>query len=160
MRLDAPSYLSDYVRNDSKMIYMEFIGQGFDEYTLDVYYDRFGFLKCLVPRLRLETRAGEVSKAITKKNHVYDFMLPRLDKLEGASGCITVQLFANEKDFYGIEINPRFGGGYPLSYSAGANYPGWILDEYFYSADIDFYDRWKSNLMMLRYDAKVLVDVD
>jgi len=160
MRLDNPSQLSDSVKNNPKMIYMELIEEDFVEYTLDVYYDHCGFLKCMVPRLRLETRAGEVSKAITRKNHVYDFMLPKLIKLEGAKGCITVQLFANINDFYGIEINPRFGGGYPLSYAAGANYPGWILDEYFFSAEIDFFDQWKSDLMMLRYDSKVLVDVN
>ena len=28
-----------------------------------------------------------------------------------------------------IEVNPRFGGGVPLSICAGADFPGWLLDE-------------------------------
>lgn len=38
-------------------------------------------------------------------------------------GQITVQLIQDEKtgDNYYIEINPRFGGGAPLSMKAGAN---------------------------------------
>jgi carbamoyl-phosphate synthase large subunit len=28
-----------------------------------------------------------------------------------------------------IEINPRFGGGYPLSYLR-TNFPKWIIEEY------------------------------
>ena len=32
----------------------------------------------------------------------------------------------------GIEINPRFGGGYPQSYAAGANFPELLIREYFW----------------------------
>ena len=28
-----------------------------------------------------------------------------------------------------IEINPRFGGGAPLGIAAGADYPGWLMQE-------------------------------
>ena len=34
-----------------------------EEYTIDVYVDFDGVPRCAVPRLRLETRAGEISKA-------------------------------------------------------------------------------------------------
>ncbi|RTZ49695.1 hypothetical protein EJ377_05105 [Chryseobacterium arthrosphaerae] len=57
----------------------------------------------------------------------------------------------------GIEINPRFGGGYPLSYLAGANYPEWLLKEYFMGHDIPYFEDWEDNLLMLRYDDEVLV---
>jgi carbamoyl-phosphate synthase large subunit len=100
-----------------------------------------------------------VSKGVTRKNHVYDYLLEKLTALKGARGCITLQLFNNVKTgrFAALEINPRFGGGYPLSYSAGALYPGWLIDEYLLGRDVPFLDSWESNLMMLRYDAKVLV---
>ncbi|SKO11952.1 carbamoyl phosphate synthase-like protein [Mycobacteroides abscessus subsp. massiliense] len=56
-----------------------------------------------------------------------------------------------------MEINPRFGGGFPLTYAAGGNYPGWLIQEYIGGQDIPFSDDWENNLIMLRYDAKVLV---
>ena len=74
-----------------------------------------------VPRLRIETRAGEVSKGLTSKGIVYDYLKDKLINLKGARGVITLQIFVNKKNkiFRAIEINPRFGGGYPLSYAAG-----------------------------------------
>jgi carbamoyl-phosphate synthase large subunit len=159
LAIREPQMLSAAVMADEKIIFMELIEDGFDEYTVDAYFDRFGELRCFVTRQRLETRAGEVSKGVTRKNHVYDYLLEKLIALKGARGCITLQLFNNAKTkrFAALEINPRFGGGYPLSYSAGAKYPGWLIDEYLLDRDVPFMDSWESNLMMLRYDAKVLV---
>jgi len=80
--------------------------------------------------------------------------------LQGAKGCLTIQVFYSEtnKNLLGIEINPRFGGGYPLSYLAGANYPKYILQEYVLDQSIPFNENWDNNLLMLRYDAEVLVN--
>lgn len=74
-------------------------------------------------------------------------------------GCITLQLFYNEVtgSVCGIEINPRFGGGYPLSYSAGANFPKWIIQEYLLGQKIEFFNEWEDNLLMLRYDDEILI---
>lgn len=63
----------------------------------------------------------------------------------------------NTKRIIGIEINPRFGGGYPLSYLAGANYPKYLIEEYLLGKEILFFDEWEANLLMLRYDDEVLV---
>ena len=77
----------------------------------------------------------------------------------GARGCLTIQVFADlaQDSFYGLEINPRFGGGYPLAYSAGARYPAWLIKEYLLGEEIDFYDQWEPDLLMLRYDDKKLI---
>ena len=56
-----------------------------------------------------------------------------------------------------IEINPRFGGGYPLSYSAGANYPGWLIAEYLQGKQLSKFSSWQANLLMLRYDQQILI---
>ncbi|MDF1795432.1 MAG: ATP-grasp domain-containing protein [Coxiellaceae bacterium] len=144
-------------RND-KLMYMQFIDSSYDEYTIDAYYSD-GQLKCFVPRKRMEVRAGEISKGITIKSWLYDLLKPRLTNLKGASGCITIQVFVNDTKQHciGLEINPRFGGGYPLSYAAGANYSGWLIQEYLLHSTIDFYEQWEGNLLMLRYDEQVLV---
>ena len=113
----------------------------------------------VVPRHRLEVRDGEINKGVTRKHHVYDYLVEKLAKIKGARGCLTVQLFAHpsEKRYAALEINPRFGGGFPLSFAAGANYPGWLIDEYLLQKEIAHFDGWTSDLMMLRYDAHVLV---
>lgn len=145
--------------DDPKMMFMEFVDSSHQEYTVDAYYDRLGALKCIVPRERLEVRDGEVSKGVTRKNYVYHYLTDKLSKVKGARGCITFQLFAKFEGprYAAIEINPRFGGGFPLTYAAGGNYPGWLVDEYLLGRNIEAFDKWESDLLMLRYDAKILV---
>lgn len=152
-------FLDIETRSNPDMIFMELIDKSYCEYTIDTYFDKFSNLKCLVPRKRIEVRAGEVSKGITKKNFLYESLIKKISHLSGARGCLTMQFFVNEykRDYIGLEINPRFGGGYPLSYAAGANYPAWLIKEYLLDEPIDFFDSWENNLLMLRYDAKIIV---
>lgn len=159
MALLSPDQLLNSMLNDKKMMFMELIDASFIEFTVDAYYDQNSILKCFVPRQRIEVRSGEVSKAVTRRNQLYEYLLPKLQLITGARGCLTIQVFAKfeEDSYFALEINPRFGGGYPLSYSCSANYPGWLIKEYFLREDIDFHGQWESNLMMLRYDAKVLI---
>lgn len=147
------------ILNDAKMMFMEFIDSTHQEYTVDAYYDRHGTLKCLVPRERLEVRDGEVNKGVTRKNYVYHYLAEKLSKVQGARGCLTIQLFAKAESprYAALEINPRFGGGFPLTYAAGGNYPGWLIDEYLLGKETQAFDEWEADLLMLRYDAKILV---
>ena len=157
--LNDKSMLTSDLLDNPKNMFMEFVPETYDEYTVDIYYDKFGILRSLVPRLRIETRAGEISKGLTTKGVVYDYLKDKLLNLKGAKGCINLQLFVDLKDksFKAIEINPRFGGGYPLSYSAGANFPMMLIQEYILGEKVDFLEDWKDNLLMLRYDSKVLI---
>jgi carbamoyl-phosphate synthase large subunit len=151
--------LTKKILNNKKNMFMELIPSSYDEYTIDIYYDKNGILKSFVPRLRIQTRSGEISKGATKKNYVYEYLLNKLPNLKGARGCITLQLFVNlkEKSFKAIEINPRFGGGYPLSYAAGANFPKMLIQEYILEESVNFIDDWEDELLMLRYDSKILI---
>ena len=145
---------------DKRSMFMEYIDRSvFQEYTIDMYYDKNYDLKCLVPRKRIEIREGEISKGITVKNYVFEFLKQKLNHIDGALGCLTLQLFYNpEKDIVkAIEVNPRFGGGYPLSYLAGANYPEYIIREYLLNEKIDQCNEWEQSLLMLRYDDEILV---
>ena len=61
-------------------------------------------------------RGGEISKGITRKGNIYSLLKTKLSEITGAIGCLTFQLFYDGNECIMIEINPRFGGGYPLSY--------------------------------------------
>ncbi|MBP1967069.1 ATP-grasp domain-containing protein [Paenibacillus aceris] len=130
------------------------------EYTVDVMVDFNGNIRTVVPRLRLETRAGEVSKGVTRKdNDIISAVKQVVKSLPGPVGCITLQCFKKENgEITFIEINPRFGGGIPLSIEAGANFPLWVLQmcsgETFTEEDYN----WRENLTMLRYDEAVFTE--
>jgi carbamoyl-phosphate synthase large subunit len=150
--------LSPFMKDASKFIHMEYLSpKDFHEYTVDLYYNQQCKLCCAVPRIRIETRGGEVSKGVTRKGNILNFVKTNLSALEGARGCITLQLFEhkNNEEVYGIEINPRFGGGYPLSYLAGANYPKMIIQEYILNKKVNYTEGWKDNFLVIRYDSEI-----
>src|SRR5699024_1173357 len=113
----------------------------------------------VVPRKRIFVRAGEVNKGLAEKNEIVDFVKEKLADINGAIGCLTMQFFLGKKNrrIVGIEINSRFGGGYPLSYLAGANFPKWLIEEYYLNQSIAYFEDWENNLLMLRYDDEILV---
>jgi len=127
------------------------------EYTCDVYVD-FGMnVRCVVPRKRIEVRAGEVSKGQVAKNaHIMSEATTLVEKLGAGPGVITLQLFlTGDGSIKYIEINPRFGGGAPLSIKAGADFPKWILQELTGQKPNIRPVGIKDNLVMLRYDSEV-----
>lgn len=126
--------LTQDILDDPKLLFMEYIDkETYKEYTIDMYYGTDNCVKCIVPRERIKIRAGEINKGRTVKCPLMDYIKERLDKIEGCIGCICIQVFFNPltEDVVGIEINPRFGGGYPQSYAAGGNYPEMLIKEYF-----------------------------
>jgi len=153
--------LTDYHFDNDKLMFLEYLDHDhYDEYTCDLYYGKDHNLKCIVPRKRLEVRDGEVYKALTVDNVLVPYIKERLNHIEGAVGCLTSQFFKHktEDKIYSIEINPRFGGGFPLSYLAGANYPKWIIQEFFLGETIEEqFDCWERDLLMIRYDDEILV---
>jgi carbamoyl-phosphate synthase large subunit len=155
------SELTAYHFSNEKLLFFKYLEHAdFTEYTIDMYFDKNNELKCFIPRERLEIRAGEVNKAITRRAWFIDKTASKFAHVSGLRGCISIQLFvSNETNaIYGIEINPRFSGGFPLSYLAGANFPKWIIQEYLlHESAIPFCATWEENLMMLRYDDEILI---
>jgi carbamoyl-phosphate synthase large subunit len=124
------------------------------EYTVHVWANAEGRATCAVPCERLEVRAGEVSKGRTVKHHgLMQLAKDIVETLPGSRGPINVQIFLDvDGQMNVIEVNPRFGGGYPLVERAGASFTGQLLGD---TAPLS--DNWTDGLTMLRYDAAVYV---
>ena len=148
-------FFTGYVPNK---IVQEFIAG--EEYTLDVFVDLNGKVRCVVPRLRIEVRAGEVSKGLIVKNSaIIDRGKKVCECLPGARGCITLQCVVDETgSIKMVEINPRFGGGAPLSIAAGADFPKWIVQMVIGQEFGDVANAYKDGLMMLRFDDAIFVN--
>lgn len=152
--------LTQEILDDPKLLFMEYIDKKvYKEYTVDMYFGKDNKVKCIVPRERIEIRAGEINKGRAEKNEILYFLKEKLGYIEGCVGCICVQLFFHPKtkDMVGIEINPRFGGGYPLTYMAGGNFPELLIREYFLGEDVEYFDNWKDGMLMLRFDDAIFV---
>lgn len=93
------------------------------EYTVDIFCDLTGEPIYITPRIRQAVRAGEVLKTQISQDPQIIGEMMQLIRDYKPCGAITVQLIRQNstgKDYY-IEINPRFGGGAPLSMMAGAH---------------------------------------
>lgn len=152
--------LTTEIFNNPKLLFMEVIDKKeYKEFTVDMYYGKDNYVKSIVPRERIEIRSGEVNKGATRKNYIVNYLKDRMNYMPGVRGCICIQLFYRESDndIIGIEINPRFGGGYPLSFHAGANFPEMMIKEYILEQSLDYNDNWVNDTIMLRYDSQVIV---
>ena len=58
-RIDTPACLTPEIVDDPKLMFCELIDieNEFSEFTVDMYYDHEGRLKCAIPRKRLEVRS-------------------------------------------------------------------------------------------------------
>ncbi len=157
-RIDSREALSLLATHSRDMVVQELAPGA--EYTTNCYVNRAGKCLCTVPHRRLEVRAGEISKGVTRKHPgLMDLARRIAETLPGAYGAITVQAFlADDDTIRVIEINPRFGGGYPLSHAAGADFPRWLIQEALGQTVDTVCTDWRDNLAMLRYDDAVFVD--
>ena len=133
------------------------------EFTIDVYRDRSGNVRCVVPRQRLVVRSGEVEQGLTVKNPALIDAAIRASALLGdvwGVFCCQCRRDGPNAAPQFFEINPRFGGGTPLSIAAGADLPRYLLEEVLGRPITAEIGRFEENLLMLRYDDAAYVPGD
>ena len=122
-RVEDEEELSVYWRLDC-VVQERINGQ---EYGLDVLTDTMGRPLTVVPRLKLAMRAGETDKAFSVQDPVLiQLGIQIAESLAplGLRGPFDVDLFVDEESTPRVlEINPRFGGGYPVAHLSGARFP-------------------------------------
>lgn len=150
--LKSPEELK-FLDDADKMVFQQYVSGV--EYTVDVLTDFEGQVISAVPRERLMVRAGEVIKSRT----VYRQDLIEQSKLIaeklGAIGPLNLQCIDTGAEVYWLEINPRFGGGVPLTIQAGVDYPYLIYRMCTGQPVKPMLGEFKDNLTMLRYDQAV-----
>lgn len=148
---DAPFYFRK-IKNPIVQRYIR--GQ---EYSIDVFVSENGQVFSVVPRLRLEVRGGEVSKSVTVEDMEITIQTVNLVKKLGIYGPATIQGIreAATGKFYFIEVNPRFGGGVPLSIQAGIPYAEFLKEGYRQEPGV--LHPYQVGLKMLRYDEAIFV---
>lgn len=119
-KVETPKELETYANQIPDYIIQPFI-EG-TEYTVDIFCDFESRPVYITPRVRLQVRAGEVLKTRIAMDAVIIDECKRIIEKFKPVGPMTVQLIRQVAtgDNYYIEINPRYGGGAPLSMNAGA----------------------------------------
>ncbi|MFP4055010.1 MAG: ATP-grasp domain-containing protein [Phycisphaerae bacterium] len=166
-RIDSMAELEAHVkRHGRELIVQELVGG--QEFTVDVYVSRSGAVRAIVPRLRLAVRAGEVEKGLTLRDpeliDAAERICRGLPGLWGAFCCQCRRALGEDGQPAGpakfFEINPRFGGGMPLSIAAGADLPRYLLEDVLNMPTSDGRAEFTDRLLMLRYDDAVFRPVE
>ena len=132
------------------------------EYTIDIFCDYDGNPVYITPRERMAVRAGEVLKTRIVQDEVMIAEMQALIADYMPCGQITVQLIRDEKtgDNYYIEINPRFGGGAPLSMKAGADSAEAVL-KMLNGDRLSYYNKAaRDGAIYCRFDQSICVNED
>jgi len=128
-----------------------------EEFTIDCFLDFDSRLLSLVPRTRLATRSGEIAKGRIVRDEEIKADVTRLMQELKPIGHITVQCRKTQRGVEYIEINPRFGGGAPMSIAAGADSCE-KLYRLLSGETLEYSDDYRSDITFLRFDASIMLD--
>ena len=116
LNLMAPGRLTEAV------LIQEFISGV--EYGADVFNDLGGRHLATAVKRKLSQRPEGADFAYTIKDEELETACAELSRVLGHRGNLDVDFIRPEGGTaYVLEINPRFGGGYPFSHLAGARFP-------------------------------------
>jgi carbamoyl-phosphate synthase large subunit len=95
-----------------------------EEFSIDVFCDLEGRCLNAVPRTMIESKGGESIKGMTIKDDVLIELGRAVAEAFPLVGPATIQCFRTEEGRHELtDVNPRFGGAFPLPQAAGAAYP-------------------------------------
>ncbi len=153
VRVDTKEELDILIKHVPDPIIQKYI-EG-KEYTLDTLSDLEGRVIAVVPRERIETKAGISYKGrIVKDNRLIEYgrRIASLLKIKGPSN---IQCMIDSEIWF-TEINPRFSGGLPLTIAAGIDTP-LLLVKLALGYEVNIDGEFKEGLTMLRYWEEVFL---
>jgi len=98
------------------------------EYGLDIVNDFEGQHFGTFVREKLAMRSGETDKAKSIINTDFEKAGAIIGNQLKHIGCMDIDAFVVNEKLYILELNPRFGGGYPFSHKAGADLASVYID--------------------------------
>lgn len=130
------------------------------EYTIDVLNDFSGRTVSVVPRIRIETRAGVTDKGKTVKDpRLIEYGRLVAERLN-IIGPANVQCIEHEGEFYFTEVNPRFSGGILLTLQAGADFLS-LLIKMLQGHNVEpQIGSFTEGLIVLRHQPGIFIDQD
>ncbi|MFQ3575832.1 MAG: ATP-grasp domain-containing protein [Cytophagales bacterium] len=134
-------YESKDFENESVMIQQALPGH---EHGLDVINDLNGNYITTVVKRKIAMRSGETDVAETIDSPILMELGRKLSAICQHPGNMDVDVFFDGTTAYILEMNPRFGGGYPFTHAAGIDLPlamvkwakGEVLEESFFKPKI------------------------
>lgn len=98
-----------------------------DKFSLDIFNDLNGNFLRSFARKQLGMRGGDIDRCMTMNVPELTDIAQQLGEGFGHVGYMNTDVYFNGTNYYVIDINPRFGGGYAFTHLAGADIPSVII---------------------------------
>jgi carbamoyl-phosphate synthase large subunit len=133
-----------------------------EEFSIDVFSDLDARCLNAVPRTMIESKGGESIKGMTVKDWELIEHGRLVAETMGIVGPANVQCFREADGTLRVtDVNPRFGGGFPLPTAAGSRYPELALALANGERPEPRLGEFREGLVMTRYFSQVVLrDVD
>lgn len=97
------------------------------EYGVDILNDFNGVTHSVYVKEKLAMRAGETDKSALRNVAEIEEMGFKIGNALKHIGNLDCDVFEKNGEYFLLELNPRFGGGYPFTHYSGGNYVAIIL---------------------------------
>lgn len=121
----SQSALAQLGTDDAVIIQQLIIGA---EYGADILFDEQCEYQGFTVKRKLSMRFGETDKAVTVDNERFESIVKGMIKSLNVRGNLDCDFLEQNEKIYLLEMNPRFGGGYPFTHEAGANHVRRLVD--------------------------------
>lgn len=143
--------------NGAILIQEKIIGR---EFGMDVLNDFQGNYIGTFVREKLSMRAGETDKAISVIDDSFNQIGKKIGENLKHIGNLDCDVFLAENNLYVLELNPRFGGGYPFSHEAGVNTPAIYIDWLEGNRDFSRNINYRAGVMCSKCDRLIHIPTD
>jgi carbamoyl-phosphate synthase large subunit len=122
-RADNATELDFFLRYTTAESMVQALCHG-EEFSIDVFCDLESRCLAAIPRTMIESKGGESIKGMTIKDPDLIEFAVRVSEALRIIGPANVQCFREpDGQLQVTDVNPRFGGGFPLPTAAGSRYP-------------------------------------
>lgn len=123
-----------------------------DEYGVDVINDFDGNYFGSFARKKIAMRSGETEKAMSVIDERITNVSKKVSKAMRHLGIMDCDYFIVQEKIYVLEMNPRFGGGYPFTHEAGLNLPAIYSAWFKGDNDISKYNNYGPDIISSKCD--------
>jgi carbamoyl-phosphate synthase large subunit len=130
-----------------------------EEYSIDVFSDTGGRCLNAIPRTMIESKGGESIKGMTTRDLELVEHGRRVAEALGIVGPANIQCFREPDGSLPVtDVNPRFGGGFPLPTAAGSRYPELALSLAAGEHPEPALGEFRAGVLMTRYFWQVVLE--
>ena len=147
---DEVDFFLKYYNNEEMMV-QEFIEGA--EYSFDILNDFHGKTVTAVVKRKMKMRSGETDQGYALRDRGLAEWGMKLGEKLAHVGPLDVDFFIKDDKPYILELNPRFGGGYPITHLAGIDFPKILIDLVNGKLDVSEYEKYrdyKEGIVMIK----------